>query len=93
MEPFVEFHMLTGLQIRAARVALRWSVVDLAERSGVATRTIKRIEPVDGVPPSRASTLVDIRRAFEASGVEFIGSPDDAPGIRVRSARSNRSSR
>lgn len=76
--------MLTGLQIRAARSGLRWSVIDLAERSGVAVRTIKRLEPVDGVPPSRTSTLMDIQRAFEAAGIEFIGSPEDGPGIRIR---------
>ncbi len=45
-----------------------------------------RLEQHDGVPPSRSSTLMDIQRTLEAGGIEFIGSPDDGPGIRIRSA-------
>lgn len=45
-----------------------------------------RFEQHDGIPPSRSSTLMDIRAAFEAAGIEFIGSPHDAPGIRFRGA-------
>lgn len=76
--------MLTGLQIRSARGALRWSSEELAARCGVASRTIKRLEQFDGVPPSRSSTLMDIRAALEAAGIEFVGTPDDGPGIRFR---------
>jgi hypothetical protein len=46
-------------------------------------RTIMRFEQVDDIPPSRSSTLMDVKRALEAAGIEFIGSPDDAPGIRI----------
>jgi hypothetical protein len=50
----------------------------------VATRqTIQRLEQHDGLPPSRSQTLEDIRRALEAGGVEFIGMPEDAPGVRL----------
>ena len=76
--------MLTGMQIRSARGALRWSSAELSVRSGVASRTIMRLEQFDGVPPSRSSTLMDIKAAIEAAGIEFIGTPDDAPGIRLR---------
>lgn len=41
-----------------------------------------RIEQVDGVPPGRATTLADIQRALEAAGIEFIGTPEQGPGIR-----------
>ena len=75
--------MITGIQIRAARGALGWSAEDLAQRSGVVRRTIIRIEATDGVPQGRVSTLMDIKAALEAAGIEFIGSPDDRPGIRV----------
>jgi transcriptional regulator with XRE-family HTH domain len=78
--------MLTGLQIRAARAALGWSAAALAEKAGVALKTIARLENVDGVPPSRSSTLADIQRELEAAGVEFIGTPEDGPGIRLRRA-------
>ena len=42
--------MLSGVQIRMARNALRWSVKDLADQSGVSTSTITRAETVDGIP-------------------------------------------
>jgi transcriptional regulator with XRE-family HTH domain len=74
--------MITGQQIRSARAALNWSAQTLAEYSGVSLRTLMRLEQTDSVPNSRASTLMDIQRAFEAAGIEFIGSPDDRPGIR-----------
>jgi predicted transcriptional regulator len=76
--------MILGLQIRAARAALGWSIEKLAEKSGVSGRTIKRFEVFDGIPPSRSSTLFDVQAAFEAAGIEFIGTPDDGPGIRAR---------
>ena len=75
--------MITGLQIRLARTALRWSVKDLADRSGVSVPTIKRFEVSDGIPPSRSSTLHEVRTTLEAAGVEFIGTPDDRPGVRL----------
>ncbi|WP_026789782.1 helix-turn-helix domain-containing protein [Pleomorphomonas oryzae] len=75
--------MITSAQIRAARAALRLSSQELAERSGIAQRTIKRLEAMDGVPASHVSTLVALKAALEAAGVEFVGSPEDGPGIRV----------
>lgn len=75
--------MLTGLQIRAARSALRWSANELADRTEIASKTIRRIEASDGLPDSKLSTIAKIKSTFEAVGIEFIGSPDDAPGIRI----------
>ncbi len=75
--------MITAAQIRAARALLRWTGQDTATKSGVSLPTIKRLEQLDGVPPSRSQTLLDLQRAFEAAGVEFIGSPDDGPGVRL----------
>jgi DNA-binding transcriptional regulator YiaG len=79
-----DVNMITGVQIRAARFALRLSAQELAERAKVSLPTIQRFEAVDGVPPSRSSTLLDVRRALEAAGIEFIGTPEDKPGIRVK---------
>jgi len=81
--------MITGTQIRSARNALRWTTEQLAGRAGVTARTIKRFEAVDEVPPSRSSTLLDVKAALEAGGIEFIGSPTDRPGIRL-AARSSK---
>jgi transcriptional regulator with XRE-family HTH domain len=74
--------MITGSQIRAARAALRWSIQELADRSGVGVRTIKRLEIFDGIPPSRSSTLVDLRKTLEEAGIEFIGLPPQGQGLR-----------
>jgi transcriptional regulator with XRE-family HTH domain len=76
-------HEVTGAQIRAARGALGWSVKDLAQESGVGTATIVRYEASEGIPASRKDNLKVIRRTLEAAGIEFIGSPDDRPGIRI----------
>ena len=75
--------MITGMQIRSARNALRWTTEQLAEKAGITAQTIKRFEAVDDVPPSRSSTLLEVKAALEAAGIEFIGSPTDRPGIRL----------
>ena len=75
--------MITSAQIRAARAALRMPSYELAARSGIAQRTIKRLEAMDGVPASHVSTLVALKTTLEAAGVEFVGSPEDKPGIRL----------
>jgi transcriptional regulator with XRE-family HTH domain len=81
--------MITGLQIRIARNALRWGVADLARASGVSTSTIKRIEAEDSVPQSTRPNLAALKSALESAGIEFIGTPDDAPGIRIHRPRSD----
>jgi len=81
--------MILGMQIRAARAALGWSIEELAKKSGVSARTIKRFEAFDGMPPSRTSTLFDVQTALEGAGIEFIGTPEDGPGIRARIRRSD----
>ncbi|MDE2163780.1 MAG: helix-turn-helix transcriptional regulator [Alphaproteobacteria bacterium] len=75
--------MIGGAQMRAARALLNWSAAELAKRSGVTRFTIQRLERYDAVPPSRSQTLEEIQRALEAAGVEFIGSPDEGPGVRL----------
>lgn len=76
---------ITGLQIRAARGALNWSVKRLSEETGIGTATIVRYENEEKTPPSRMGNLNRLLEAFEAAGIEFNGSPDDAPGIRIHS--------
>ena len=80
--------MLTGTQIRIARTALRWSADELASQSGVGSRTIKRIEMEPGLPNSNISTLAKLKAALESAGIEFIGTPEDRPGIRIGQPKS-----
>ena len=76
--------MISSGQIRAARALLRWSALELAQISGIGVATIRRLELVDGVPSSNARTLMQIQKTLEAVGIEFIGSPDDRPGVRLK---------
>ena len=75
--------MITGTQIRSARHALKVSVDFLSQLSSVSARTIKRMEAEDGVPSSTNANISAVKRALEAAGIEFIGTPDDGPGIRI----------
>ena len=75
--------MITSDQMRAARALLRWSSGDLSEHSGVGTATIKRMESMDGVPSGHVKTLIALKEALEQGGVQFVGAPDDAPGVRL----------
>lgn len=75
----------TGPQLRAARNGLGWSIQQLAEFSGISARTIIRYEDCYGVPASRSGNLDTLITKLESAGIEFIGSPDDGPGIRIHS--------
>ena len=83
----MQIALLTSAQIRAARAFLRWSSQDLSSASGVGIATIKRMEVMDGVPAGNVKTLIAIQQALEDAGIEFIGSPDDGPGVRLRSGK------
>lgn len=76
--------MITSGQIKAARALLNWTVQELADRSGIGFTTVVRMEASDGIPASQVKTLDAVRKVLEKSGIEFIGSPDDAPGVRLR---------
>jgi hypothetical protein len=45
-----------------------------------------RFEEVDDVSSSRSSTLLDLKVALEATGIEFTGSLVKNPGITIRTA-------
>jgi len=79
--------MLTSTQIRMARHALRWSVAELAAITGVSISTIKRIEASDGEPNSTKANLTTLQKALEAAGIEFIGTPEDGPGVRIHTQK------
>ena len=80
--------MISSAQIRAARALLRWSASDLSHASGVGTATLQRMEVMKGVPSGQVRTLLAIKEALESAGVEFVGSPTDNPGVRLKTKRS-----
>ena len=75
--------MVTTQQLRAARSALRWSIEQLSQHSGVSVRTIKKVEAIETGSSVKDSTIQKLKTALETAGIEFIGSPDDRPGIRI----------
>ena len=76
--------MITGLQIRAARALLRWSAQQLADAAKVGVATVRRFELEDGTPSGNIRTIEAIKRTLEDQGIEFVGTPDDGPGVRLR---------
>ena len=71
--------------MRAGKVMLRWSGEELAKAAGVSLSSIRRVEASVGVPEGQnMKTLLAIKKALEAAGIEFIGTPEDAPGVRLR---------
>lgn len=79
--------MIISEQIRAARQLVKVTAEDLAAASGVGVATIRRYELMSGVPSGNARSIEAIQRALEAYGVEFIGTPEDRPGVRLVSKK------
>jgi transcriptional regulator with XRE-family HTH domain len=72
--------MPTREQVQMARAALNWSADRLAEKAGVNVDTIRQYE--NGAE-AIGGTLMKMRRAFEAAGVEFTADGGN-PGVRLR---------
>lgn len=69
---------------------LRLTAVELSALASVGVATIRRFELMSGVPSGNARSLMAIKVALEGAGIEFVGTPDDRPGVRLnRSAQSN----
>jgi ribosome-binding protein aMBF1 (putative translation factor) len=75
--------MITGLQIRAARAALGWSAKQLAHQSDVGLRTVLRAESSDEVPAGHTLTISKLEKTLKNAGIEFIGSAENGPGVRL----------
>ena len=75
---------LSSELVRAARALLRWEQRDLEAASSVSLPTIKRLESKPGVMAAHMSTVVALRKALEAAGVEFIDENGGGPGVRLR---------
>jgi hypothetical protein len=90
---------ITGMQIRAARAALKWTLAELAKAAGVADSTIRSIESSDGEPvirgggvdqtleyriSARSDALARIVAALEKAGITFLPANAQGAGIRGR---------
>ena len=77
--------VLTGSQLRAARGLLNLSVVELAERTGLAVNTIRRAEATNGAAPITAANLALLANELEKAGILFIPPDQLGPGVRLKS--------
>ena len=68
--------MITASQCRAARGLLDWTQKDLAGKSRIGIVTIRQFE--GGKTEPMHATMVVLKQAFEAAGVEFL----DQDGLR-----------
>ena len=75
--------MVTAQQIKMARSALDWSIERLSKETSVSSRTIMRIEDQSGVPSATKANMTMLVTTLEAAGIEFIGAPDEGPGVRL----------
>ena len=76
--------MITVAQLRAARGLVKWSQDRLADASGVAISTIRRMEANEGLLRGNAENVWKIQRALEDAGVVFIDENGGGPGVRLR---------
>ena len=74
---------VTVSQLRMARAALNWTLSDLSEASSVSSRTIRRIETENGLERATPANIKLIRETLEAAGIEFIGTAEEGPGVRL----------
>jgi len=81
--------MVSSSQIKAARAMLGWSAIELANRSGVGSASIKRYEVQPGIPIANTKNLMVIRNTFEEAGIEFTGDPLVNPGVTLRIKHDN----
>ena len=77
--------LITSAQLRAARALLDWSIIDLSKVAQVSASTIKRMEH-DHLRPAADRSVVPIRRALEAAGVQFLPDDGDGPGLRYKAS-------
>jgi transcriptional regulator with XRE-family HTH domain len=68
-------------QCRAARGWLGWTQQELARRAGVGLSTVRDFEKGERMPIP--NNFAAIRRAIEASGIEFLDEGGEAVGIRI----------
>ncbi len=80
--------MIEAAQIRAARGLVEFSQTQLAEASGLALSTIRRMEVEGGTLKSSVENVLKVQQALEDAGVIFIDQNEDGgPGVRLRKSR------
>ena len=79
--------MINVAQLRAARGLLGWNQSRLANATGLALSTIKRMEASDGMLRGTAENVWNVQKALQEAGVIFIDEDEEGPGVRLRKSR------
>jgi predicted transcriptional regulator len=74
--------VITGRHIRGGRALLGWAQGELAKKSKVALRTIRRMEDFDEAVSARTDTLGRVVAVLEKAGIEFLNG--GSPGVRFK---------
>jgi hypothetical protein len=83
--------MLTGPQVKAARVLLGWTQSTLAERSKLGFATIQRVEWQSGPIHGMTETVLKLKTALEAAGIIFIEEDRiGGPGVRLVKSKAHK---
>jgi hypothetical protein len=78
--------MITGAQIKAARMLLGWSVRDLARRAAIGIAETQELEDAAKRPTRQLKDLAIIQAILEDVGIEFI----DSIGVQLWPAEARR---
>ena len=70
-------------QVKAARMLLGWDQFKLAAAASVGIATVKRIEIGTGSLQSTPRITAKLQLALEQAGIEFLGTPNSKPGVRL----------
>jgi len=61
---------------------LDWNRQTLSKASKVGVSALMRLEASNGIPSGNIKTFEAVQNAFEAAGIEFIGTPESGSGVR-----------
>ena len=76
--------LISGLQIRAARAILKWSIIDLSRASGIGTTTLKRYEAANDLSAALPHYVTQLTKVFGKEGVNFEKNGAQTLGILFR---------
>lgn len=79
--------MITSVHIRLGRAALGMKQTELADITGISSRTIQALEySEEAVESANLNTLKKIKKAFEEKGIRFLFSKEEnsLEGVGIR---------
>jgi pyridoxine/pyridoxamine 5'-phosphate oxidase len=76
--------MITSEKLRVSFQLIRFADEHLSKASRVDLEDIRRFELKTAFSSGNPRTVEVLQKALEKAGIEFIGTPDDRPGVRLK---------